>query len=166
MDAIEAIKTRRSVRSYKDTPVPDELIEDLVDCGRLAATGRGEQPWEFIAVTGASTREKLAALATSGKFIEQAPLCIAVFCEDTTYFLEDGSAATQNILVAARAHGLGSCWVAGDKKDYAPDVQKLLGVPETHRLVALIAVGYPTEPPAPKSKRPIEEVLHQERWGG
>ena len=165
MDAIEVMKTRRSVRSYRPDPVAKKIIEDLVDCGRLAATGRGIQPWEFVVVTDAGTRAKLAALATSGKFIEQAPVCIAVFCEDTTYFLEDGAAATQNILLAARAHGLGSCWVAGDKKDHAEPVRELLRVPESHRLVSLIAVGYATEPPPEREKRTLEDVIHWEHWG-
>jgi nitroreductase len=163
MDAIEALKTRRSVRHYRPEPVPRELLEELVDCGRLAATGRGEQPWEFVVITERATREKLASLASYGKFIAAAGACIAVFCKDTTYYLEDGAAATQNLLVAARACGLGSCWVAGDKKPYAEEVRRLLGAPDGYRLVSLIAVGQPAEEPTPK-KRLLAEVLHWERF--
>ena len=164
MDAITAIKTRRSVRSFTDKPIPRDVIEDIVDCGRLAATGINVQPWEFIVVTDADTRKRLAETANNGKFIAQAPACIAVFSDDTKYFLEDCSAATQNILVAAWAHGVGSCWVAGDKKDYCDTVRELLGVPKPNRLVSLIALGYPTQPPGEKSKRSLNEVIHWEKW--
>ena len=163
MDAIEVLKTRRSIRHYQPGLVAREVLEDIVDCGRLAATGRGEQPWEFVVATSKEAREKLASLATNGKFIAEAGACIAVFCKDTTYYLEDGSAASQNLLLAAKAHGLGSCWVAGDKKSYAEDVARLLGVPEGHKLVSLIAIGHPAETPERK-KRPLSEVLHWERF--
>ena len=122
MDAIEALKTRRCVRSFKPDPLQKETLEDIIDCGRLAATARNEQPWEFVVVTDPAMRKQIADATDFGKFIANAPACIAVLCEDGKYYLEDGSAATQNILVAARAHGLGACWVAGDKKAYAPKI--------------------------------------------
>lgn len=165
MDALQAIRTRRSIRAYTDKPVPRDLIEQVVDAGRLAATARNLQPWEFVVVTDAATRRAIADLATYGKHIAQAPVCIAVFCQDGTYYLEDGSAATQNMLVAAWALGLGTCWVAGDKKPYADDIRRLLAVPEGFRLVSLVSMGYPAEKPT-KDKRPLESVIHWERFGG
>ncbi len=159
MDAIEAIKTRRSVRKYLDKEVPKELLEIIVDCGRLSATARNEQPWEFIVITDKELKRKVAEQTDHGKFISEASACIAVVCKDSKYYLEDGSAATQNILVSANALGLGSCWVAGDKKTYCNSILKLLNVPESFRLVSLIAIGYPAFIPSP-SKRKLEEVLH------
>jgi len=163
VDAIEAIKTRRSVRSYGPDPVPAEIVEDIIDCARFAPTGRGEEPWEFVVVTDERTRKKIADIAQYGRFIATAAVCVAVFCRDTTYYIEDGSAATQNILLAAHAHGLGSCWVAGDKKPYASEMAKLLGVPAGYKLVSLVAIGHPLETPQ-KDKRPLEKVLHWERF--
>ncbi len=163
-DTIQVIKTRRSVRSYKSDPIPREVVEDIIDCARLAATGRGVQPWEFIVVTDQSTREKIAETADFGKFIAEAPVCVATFCADTKYYLEDGSAATQNILLGAWAHGVGSCWVAGDKKEYAADIAQLLGVPDEYRLISLVSLGYPAQSPGEKQKRPLSEVLHREQW--
>ncbi len=164
MDAFEALKTRRSVRAY-DTgkPVPREMLEQLVDCGRLAASARNTQPWEFVVVMDAARRAEIAAMANHGKFIADAAACVAVFCRDGDYYLEDGCAATQNILVAARALGLGTCWVAGDKKDYAPAVARLLGAPDGVKLVSLVAVGWPATVPAP-AKRPLGEVLRWEKF--
>ena len=116
MDALEALYKRRIVRRFKPDPVEKAEIEKIVDAGRLAATANNLQPWEFVVVMEETMRKKLAGIADYGKFIAQAPVCVVTFCKDTKYFLEDGSAATQNMLVAARALNLGSCWVAGDKK--------------------------------------------------
>lgn len=164
MDAFEALTTRRSVRVYDaGKPVPREMLEQLVDCGRLAASARNAQPWEFVVVTDPALRADIAALANHGRFIADAAACVAVFCRDGDYYLEDGCAATQNILVAARARGLGSCWVAGDKKDYAPAVARLLGAPGGMKLVSLVAVGWPATVPSP-AKRSLDEVLHWEKF--
>jgi nitroreductase len=151
------------VRAYTEEPVARETIEDIVDCGRLAATAINIQPWEFIAITGPAALERVAAATDYGGFIAQAAACIAVFCRETKYYLEDGSAATQNLLLAARAHGLGACWVAGDKKPYAETIREMLGVPAGFKLVSLVPLGRPAEQPE-KEKRPLADVLHWERW--
>ncbi len=164
MDAIEVLKKRRSIRKYLNNPVLKKDIETLIDCGRLAATARNVQPCEFIAVTDLKTRKKIADITEFGKFIAEAPVCVCVFCKDTKYYLEDGSAATENILLASRAIGLGSCWVAGDKKPYTGDIAKVLGVPPEFKLVSLIAVGYTDELVQECTKRPLREVLHWEKF--
>jgi nitroreductase len=163
MDAIEVLKTRRSVRAYSPQAPPKEVIEDIIDCGRLAATAINIQPWEFVVVTDAALRRQIAHIADYGKFIAEAPVCVVVLCRETKYYLEDGSAATQNLLLAARAHGLGSCWVAGDKKPYAEQIRRLVGAPEDHKLVSMVALGYPAEQPE-RPKRSLAEVLHWERY--
>lgn len=163
MDALECLKTRRSVRSYKPLPVDRAIIEDIVDCARLAATAINIQPWVFIAVTERKMLSRIAAITDYGKFIADAACCIAVFCEKVKYYLEDGSAATQNILLAATAHGLGSCWVAGDKKTYCPQIAELLNVPDNYTLVSLVAIGQPEALSNP-AKKPLGEVLHWESF--
>ncbi|MFQ3548650.1 MAG: nitroreductase family protein [Armatimonadota bacterium] len=165
MDAIDCIKSRRSIRQYDKTPVEKKIIEDIVDCGRLAATALNLQPLIFIVVTEESTRKKLADICEYGKFIADAPCCIVIFSEKTKYFLEDGSAATQNILLGAKAYGLGSCWVAGDKKPYADDIRKLLDVPDNYTLISSISIGYSNSDPKP-SKKPLSEVLMWEKFDG
>lgn len=165
MDAIECMKTRRSVRSYKPATIDRSIIEDIVDCGRLAATAINLQPWQFVVVTERDMLQKIASITDHGKFIAEASCCIAVFCEKVKYYLEDGSAATQNILLAAHAHGLGSCWVAGDKKPYCGEIAKLLNVPDKYTLVSLAAIGHPAAVPSP-AKRSLSEVMHWERFGG
>ena len=147
MQPIELLKTRRSIRAYTPQAVPREIIEDIIDCGRLAPTARNEQPWEFVVVTDKAVRSRIAQAADYGRFIAEAPVCVAVLSRQTKYYLEDGSAATLNILLAAHAHGLGACWVAGDKKPYAARVVQMVGAPEDYRLISLVSIGYPAEKP-------------------
>jgi len=165
MDALEALRTRRSVRRYRAQPVSRSVLEQIVDAGRLAATARNVQPWHFVVVTERSVLDKLAEVCEYGKFLAQAPACIVVFCDaEAKYYLEDGSAATQNMLVAAHALGLGSCWIAGDKKGYAGEVGRLVGAPAGVRLISLVAVGYAAgREPAP-AKKGLGQVLHWERF--
>lgn len=163
MEPMEVLTHRRSVRKYKPDPVSREVLEKIVDAGRLAPTARNVQPWEFVVVTDAARRRRIADISEYGKFIADAPACIVVLSKPTKYFLEDGSAATTNILNAAAALGLGSCWVAGDKKPYAPDIVAACGAPAEMKLISLIAIGYPQEIPSP-SKRSLREVLHWEQF--
>lgn len=164
MDTIEALRGRRSIRVYETGKViPKETLETIVDCGRLAATGRNVQPWEFIVITSPEKLRQVAAITEYGKFIADCAACIAVICEDSKYYIEDGAAATQNMMVAAWSLGIGSCWVAGDKKDYADQLRTFLGAPDTHKLLSLIALGYAAKVPSPR-KRPLNEVLHWEQY--
>jgi len=164
MEAFEALKNRRSVRQYSDRPVGKELLERMIDAARLAATARNEQPWEFVAVTGRAEIQALAEITDHGKFMAGAAACVAVFCRDTTYYLEDGSAATQNLMVAAAAMGIGSCWIAGDKKPYAARIAGFLGAPDGMRLVSLVALGYPAGPAVTPEKRELKSLLHWEKF--
>jgi nitroreductase len=163
MDCISALKTRRCIRAYTGEPVPRDVLMDLVDCGRLAATARNVQPWEFVVVTEPSILRAIAGETDFGKFIADAAACIVVLCRDTKYYLEDGCNASQNILVAAQAHGLGGCWIAGDKKPYAETIRRIVGAPDGLRLVSLLAIGQAAEKPE-KPKRALSEVLHWDKF--
>jgi len=115
-------------------------------------------------VTQKETLDTLGRLADYGRFIKDAACCIAVYCSDTKYYLEDGCAATENILIAAADLGLGACWVAGDKKPYVPEVSKLLGVPKGMKLVSLISLGWPKKEIRQVKNRRLEDVLHWENF--
>jgi nitroreductase len=158
MDIIDVIKARRSTRKYKDRPIPAEVLDDILDCARLAPTAINIQPWLIGCVTDKTLLERLANLADHGRFIRDSAACFAVFCEkDQKYYLEDGCAATMNIILAAAAKGIGTCWVAGDKKAYVEPVRRLLNVPDRYTLVSLIAAGYPDEAPK-KEKKNLDQV--------
>ncbi len=166
MEPLEVLKTRRSIREYSDKEIAKELLEKIVEAARFSPTARNVQPWEFIIVTQPVSLKKLSELAENGRFLAQAKACIAVFCADTKYYLEDGCAATCNILLAATSLGIGSCWVAGDKKPYCAEVAKLLSVPAAYKLVSLVALGYPKSKDSFRSaeKRALKELLHWEKF--
>ncbi|MFH1492517.1 MAG: nitroreductase family protein [Candidatus Omnitrophota bacterium] len=166
MDLIELIKKRRSVREFADRPIPKEVLENIIDAGRFAPTARNVQPWRFVAVTEKETLKKIAGITEHGKFIASAGACVLVFSEDTKYYLEDCSAATQNIMLAALASGIGSCWVAGDKKVYVREFNLLLGVPESLKIVSLICLGYPVTDKVfcIVEKKNFKEILHWEKF--
>jgi nitroreductase len=164
MDALDALRTRRSCRKFADREVDPGLVEQVVEAGRLAATARNEQPWEFVAVTDADARGRIASVADHGPFIADAPVCIVVLAADTKYYLEDGSAATQNMLVAAHALGLAACWVAGDKKPYAAQVVEEVGAPKDMHLVSMVALGYAKGDLPEPEKRSLLDLLHWERF--
>jgi nitroreductase len=158
MELIDVIKALRSIRKYQDKPIPGDIIDEILDCARLAPTAINIQPWLIGCVTDKVLLERLANLADHGRFIKGTAGSFAVFCEKgQKYYLEDGCAATMNIITAAAAKGIGTCWVAGDKKEYVEAIRMLLNVPDRYTLVSLIAAGYPDEAPKKEKKR-LEEV--------
>lgn len=166
MQPLELITKRRSIRLYKDKAISKGDLEKIIDAARFAPTARNIQPWEFVAITKQEMLKKIADLAENGRFISQSKACIAVFCSDTKYYLEDGCAATVYILLAARALGIGSCWVAGDKKHYSQDIANLLNVPNSYKLVSLIPLGYPESSSEFRiiDKRALKELMRWERF--
>ena len=163
---IEAIKKRRSVRRFEPKLVDKEVIKEILDGARLAPTAINIQPWLFGAVTDNDLKRQIAAITDHGKFIEDCAVCFAVFADSSQkYFLEDGCAATENILLACTAYGIGSCWVAGNKKAYVDSIRKLLNVPEPYTLIALIAAGYSNEKASP-NKKSLHEVTFFNKFSG
>jgi nitroreductase len=166
MDALENLKSRRSVRGYLDKDIPRGILEEIVDVARFSPTARNIQPWELIVMKDKLTLKKIAELAENGKFLASANACIAVFCSDTKYYLEDGCSITVNILNAAAALGLGSCWIAGDKKPYCDEIKRMLGAPNEFRLVSLISLGYPLDKQSLMGveKKETDKFVHWEKF--
>src|SRR5512137_1288602 len=145
MDTLEAIRKRRTVRNFTGATIPRADLEMIVDGGRLAASGYNRQPWDFIVVTDRGMIEQLKIAA---QWMEKAGAIIAVVLDPATkYWLEDGSAAVQNMLVAATALGYGSCWLEGYTLPLESQFKALLGVPDDKRLLTLVPIGVPVEWP-------------------
>ncbi len=165
-DAVSVMKSRRSIRHYDSRPVPREMLLDILDCARLAPSGHNRQHWIFVCVTGRETRARLADACRYGRFIAEAGACIAVCGEkEAECLVEDCCAAAENIITAAGAHGLGSCWVNSFRKEHSGAVKEILNIPEEYELVALVAVGYPAENPV-REKKPLAAVVRWERFLG
>lgn len=161
------IKGRRSIRNYKDEPVPLEAMEQAMECARLAPTARNGQPWLFGVTDNKETLAKLGELASHGKFIADAPACFAIFgLRDEKFYVEDCSAATENLMLGLWAYGIASCWVAGDKMDYNEAVRELMKVPPEYTLVSLIPAGYPAmgEKMVPPTKKSFDKVTFKETY--
>jgi nitroreductase len=166
MDDLGLLKLRRSVRVFQNKNIPKNELERIIEVARYAPTARNVQPWEFVVIENKDILKELAGLAENARFMAQAAACIVVFCVDTKYYLEDGCAATCNILLAATALGIGSCWVAGDKKPYSGQISSLLNTPGDMKLISLIALGYPQDKDAFRDmvKRPLKELIHWEKF--
>jgi nitroreductase len=161
MDTLEAIRKRRSIRRYEDAAIPKADLETIVDAGRLAATGSNRQPWEFVVVTKQATIEQFK---TAGDWITKAAAVIVVVMDPASrWWIEDGAAAIENMLLASTALGYGACWVEGDALPREAQFKTLLGVPDDKRVMALIPVGVPAEAPT-KEKKPLTLVLHWEKY--
>ncbi len=176
MDVMQAIRIRRSVRSYQETPIPAELLDRLFEALRLAPSACNYQPWRFIVVTNPETRTRLAAACRNQAFIAQAPVVI-VGCgfPAKAYQRMGGSGnsvdidvaiAFDHLMLAAAEAGLGTCWIGAFEEKA---VKEILGVPEEAKVVALTPLGYPSEPgllrPAEESRRlPRAQVIAFERF--
>ncbi len=161
MDVFEAIHKRRSVRSYTGAPIPRADLEMIVDAGRLAASGHNCQPWDFVVITEPAMIERLGKVRD---WMSQSGAIIAIVLDPASrYWLEDGAAAAQNMLLACTGLGYGSCWVEGGVIPVEEELKELLGVPPGRRLLMVVTIGEPAEWPA-KEKKPLEEVLHWERF--
>lgn len=165
MDVFEVIKNRRSIRKYKKGVVIEkEILEKIVDAGKYAASARSEYPWKFVVITSPERiRELTEIVGSNGKFMVDAFAAIIVICKDTKYYLEDGSAATQNILLAAHALGIGTCWIAGDKKEYCNKVLSFINAPSGYKLVSIISCGIPDEKPV-KQKPSLKDIMILEKF--
>jgi len=161
MNALEAIGKRRSVRKYTGEPIPGKDLEKIVDAGRLAATGSNQQPWDFVVVTD---RAMVARLKVAAEWMEKAAAIIAVVMDPSSrWWIEDGSAAVENMLIASTALGYGSCWLEGYTLPHEEEFKKLLDVPKEKRLLTLVPIGVPAEEPT-REKKSLQEVLHWERY--
>jgi nitroreductase len=161
MDALEAIQKRRSIRKYTGEPIPRKDLETIVDAGRLAASGSNRQPWDFIVITD---HKMINKLTVASQWMEKAGAIIAVVLDPSSrWWMEDGSAAVENMLIASTALGYGSCWLEGYTLPREEEFKALLGIPKERRLLTLVPIGVPVEWPT-KEKKPLNEVLHWERY--
>ena len=166
MDTIEAIHTRRSIRKYTDRPVPRELVTELLRAAMSAPSAVNAQPWVFIVIDDRKTLEEIPTFSPYAGMCREAPLAILV-CGDTTlekvpgYWVQDCSAATQNLLLAAHACGLGAVWTGiYPIKDRVEGFRKAFGLPEHVIPLALVPIGYPDQEPGPQDRFDRKKVYY------
>jgi nitroreductase len=169
METLEAIFTRRSVRHFKPDLVSDADLKDLLRAGMQAPSAKNEQPWHFIVIDDPEILHKIPEFHPYARMLLDAPLAILV-CSDRKLetkrasWLQECSAATQNILLAAHAKGLGAVWLGVfPDSDRVSGMQDLLSLPKDIRPVSLVAIGHPETVPAPEN-RFNEARIHRNKW--
>ncbi len=168
MDVYQVIKTRRSVRSYKPDPVPEEVLNRILEAARLAPSAHNGQDYKFVVVKD-SQKRKLLAQAAEQDFISQAPIIIAavsldpdkiISCGAPTYAV-DLAIAVDHLTLAAAAEGLGICWIGAFNQKEA---KKILGVPAQSKIVILLPLGFPADQPGTKVRKNLAEIACFERF--
>ena len=165
LDTYNEILRLRALRSYEDRPVSPDHVDQLIEAARWTGSSKNLQNWSFIVV---DDPQQVVALAGAGDFTDpmrDAPLTIALIQEPAGYEFDTGRLA-QNIMLAADALGLASCPITLHRDEVAAEV---LGLPEDRRCRYAVAVGYPSDSAAPKNfggRKPVEELLHHNRYGG
>jgi nitroreductase len=150
----EASGTTQGRRSHKKTWT-------IVDAGRLAASGHNKQPWDFVVVT---ERDTIEQLKVASLWVEKATAIIAVVVDPSSrWWREDSSAAVENMLIAAKALGYGSCWLRGYTEPREVEFKALLDIPSEKRLLTLVPIVVPVQWPTVE-KRPLDQVIHWERY--
>lgn len=169
MDGLHAVLSRRSIRQYEARPVSDELVRDLLRAAMSAPSAGNEQPWHFVVIRDRVLLDVIPGIHPYSQMLRGASVAVLV-CGDTTlekqkgYWVQDCSAATENILVAATALGLGAVWLGVyPLEDRVKGLRKLLGIPEHVFPFAIIPVGYPAEG-KPPAERYSDSRVHRDRW--
>lgn len=170
MEALEAIFTRRSIRKYKSEPVTKEEVETLLRAAMAAPSSRNKQPWRFIVIDDRNILDSIPRFHEYAKMLHEAQVAILV-CGDRSvqpldgYLALDCAAATQNILLAAHAMGLGAVWVASyPREERMKGFAEVCGLPEHIVPIALVSIGRPAETKPPSSRFDPAKV-HHNRFG-
>lgn len=166
MDILEVIKTRRSIRQYTRDPISKEDINKILEVGKWAPSASNTQPWTFIVLRSQEVRKKLADTLIWGRFLSQAALGIAVTINPnaSSHPIEDGAAATQNILLEAHSLGLGACWIGTYGSEHEASAKKVLNIPKDERLLSVIAIDHPAENHQ-KARRELAEMTFTDEYG-
>lgn len=203
LDVFEAIKTRRSIRRFKEDSVPDTLIRRILDAARQAPSGDNSQPWIFILVKDSHIKQKIRAFLadrarryiqsdegkrelqkygpdTSAKWIKaieagryqehiakSSVLIVTAGDTGSPYYVHDCCAATMNLILAAQAVGLGSCWIDHGVSDELTEssIRDVLRIPKDYRIVSLVAIGFPAEAPKPRPRKEIRAISFLDIYG-
>ena len=163
MDAFQAVRTVLAVRKYQEKPIPPEVVRKIVESAWLTASSNNRQPWHFIVVDDRETLCEIGSLASTGHYIAEAPLAVAVIIENKSAE-SDASRAIQSMVLTAWSEGVGSNWVGYYGLDA---IKPILGIPTRLELFAIIPFGYPEAKLGlgKKNRKPFDEVISYGKYG-
>ena len=173
MDFYDVLKTRRSVRAYKPDSIPDEVFKRVMNAARIAPSGGNRQPSRYIAVKDDAHKQALIPLCNGQKFIAQAPVIIVAcgkeiqtnrggYMGELSVILDVGI-AVDHLTLAARAEGLGTCWIGSFKNN---EIKSFLDIPSIYQVVALTPLGYPEGDPFVEitDRKSLDEIICVDKW--
>jgi nitroreductase len=173
MDVFEAIHSRRAIRTFTGKKIPKADLEKIVDAGRVAPSAVNRQVWDFVVVTEKETLDDILHYFHAGRKYQTyedgkcdgvSAIIAVILNESNDYWKEDGSAATENMLLAARGLGCGSCWIEGQVRPHEEHFKELLAIPKEKRILLMIALGEPVKWSPSPPKKSLSEVLHWEKY--
>jgi nitroreductase len=169
VETLDAILTRRSIRRYTPEPVPETVIAEILRAAMSAPSAGNQQPWQFVVIADRRLRHEIPTFHPYAQMLREAPVAIVV-CGDLRlesyrgYWIQDCSAATQNLLLAAHAKGLGAVWVGiYPKEERVARLRQLLGLPAEVIPLAVVPIGHPAERIPPATRYDASRV-HRDRW--
>jgi nitroreductase len=161
LSLLDVIFRRRSIRHYRSEPIPDDVLKNILEAGRLAPSADNAQPWHFIVVTKPEIKEKLATGMWNRFIKDSAATIVGCGYAADRWSTIDVAIALENMVMTAEAQGVGSCWIGDFKEE---ELKKLLDIPDHLKVVALVSFGYPAEKPTPPGKKKLEEIVHYNRF--
>jgi len=172
MDTIKCIKTRRSIRKFKNKDIPEEIIEDIIECGMNAPSSCDTQPWAFIVVKNKNKLKELSKISPYSSFVANTPVCIVVCLTPqepiyTPNKYNSVACAVENMLLAIHDYNLGSCWTFikdFDDTDVEKKAKDILNIPEDVEAICMLPIGYPDEKPDNKKLKQKKNLIHKEVW--
>jgi nitroreductase len=164
MNIFEGVKTMLAVRDYRREKIPTETVTRILEAARLTGSSRNRQHWDFVVVEDPQILKQLGALASTGPYIANAPLAIAVIVPDSPSGYVDGARATQDMMLVAWEEGIGSNWVGNVNTDA---IKQLLNIPTGRMILNVIPFGYPAKTlgQGKKNRKPLHEIAHAGKFG-
>jgi nitroreductase len=166
---IDLLRKLRQVRRFSDKPVPQEVIDNILEVARWTGSGMNRQPWEFVLVRNRETLREIAEAENAGSYLPGAQCAIVVVMANESPEIEtyDEARLAERMMLAAAAHGLGAgiWWF----KDGGAAARRILGIPEERRVRTAMCLGYPDEaakdrPKRPDARKPLSDLVHEEKW--
>jgi nitroreductase len=169
MDVLTALRERRSIRSYLNTPIEDEKLNKVLEAARISPSAKNKQEWKFIVVRDEEIKQRLLPAINGRKFVVDAPVIIVACATESSFVMPCGqlaytidlSIAMSYMILEAQELGLGSCWIGGF---FENQVKEILRIPENVRVVALTPLGYPAEKPNARPKKMLEEIVCYDKY--
>ena len=164
MQFSDVVIKRRSIRRYKATPVPLENVLKILEVARTAPSASNRQPWHYVVVRDEATRKKVTGTQT---WAAGAPVVIVAMGDkefSSKWWRNDVGISFEHVMLAATDLGLGTCWMGSYARD--EEIRGILGVPDKWNVAAITPLGYPDEDPPTKPRKPLDEMVSWDKFGG